>query len=282
MHWIVFLLFVCFSQFAFAQGKIYTKRAKIEDFPTKTTKVVLSGDSILDLALREEVRSRWRISPFEFCDSDEYEKISGDDSYYFLYLSVDKTSLAYLTLMKGGKGQSFLGKEGSIRLLSIPFAPSDLATGRELVFLPALIDIVQNYVEEAIISETKSYLGLAAYNGKLAKQRTKKIFVANEDLCRAIQKEEVPADVAPGIEAADDFTVDSLFNAGSRNALIAFCVAPSTVSRRARSYQFIVDARTHELYYYHSHSFTKPEQRGFLKKEIKYIRKEHAYRKKKK
>lgn len=279
---VILLLLLVMPQSARAQGKIYTRKTKIEDFPTKTTMVILSGDSILDLALREEVRRGWRISPFEFCDSDEYAAISSDENYYFLYLSEDKSSLAYLTLMKGGKGQSFLGKEGSLKVISIPFAAADMSTGRELVFLPALLDIVQNYVEEAITSETKAYLGLGVYNGHLIKQRGKTIFVANDDLCPALRKEDLPSSLAPGFVVADDYMVDSLFNAGAKDALIAFCVAPSAPSKRARSYQMIVDAQTHELYYINSHCYREASRRGFLKRELKYIRKQHAYRKKKK
>ena len=35
---------------AFAQGKVYTRKARIADFPTCTTKIVSGGDSFLDIA----------------------------------------------------------------------------------------------------------------------------------------------------------------------------------------------------------------------------------------
>ena len=53
---------------ASGQGKIYTRKMRLADFPTKTTKIVLEGNSFLELTLREEIAVHWRISPFDFCD----------------------------------------------------------------------------------------------------------------------------------------------------------------------------------------------------------------------
>lgn len=75
---------------AFAQGKVYTRKARIADFPTCTTKIVSGGDSFLDIAFRKEMSTRWRISPYEFCTQSEYEKLKSNNSLYFLYIGVDK------------------------------------------------------------------------------------------------------------------------------------------------------------------------------------------------
>lgn len=264
-----------------AQGNIYTKRARIADFPTKTTKVVLSGDELLDTALREEVRSRWRISPFEFCEIEEFEAGRERYGFYYLYISEDDSGLASLTLLKSGTGSSVFGKEGSVKVVSIPFCPSKLATGREFVFLPALIDIMQTYVEEAIMSERKCLFGLSSYNGSLAKAKHKTIYVAGEDLSGSTMPADSVYELAPGFVVTDDYTLDSLFTAGADDALIAFCISPAVHSKKARSHQLIVSADTHELYYINSHLFNKNGTRGFTPTEIRQIRKEHLYRKKK-
>lgn len=274
-------LFYAASPQAQAQGNIYTKRAQIADFPTRTTKVVLSGDELLDTALREEVKSRWRISPFEFCEMEDFEAGKNRYGFYYLYISEDDSGLASLTLFKSGKGSSFFGKEGSVEVVSIPFCPSKLATGREFVFLPALIDIMQSYVEEAIMSEQKCLFGLSSYNGMLAKAKHKTIYVAGDDLSGSTMPKDSVYELAPGFVVTDDYTLDSLFTAGAEDALIAFCISPATHSKKARSYQLIVSANTHELYYINYHRFQKSGSRGFTPAEIRQIRKEHLYRKKK-
>lgn len=274
-------LFTAVAPQAQAQGNIYTKRARIADFPTKTTKVVLSGDELLDTALREEVRSRWRISPFEFCETEEFEAGKDEYGFYYLYISEDDSGMASLTLLKSGTGSSIFGKEGSVEVVSIPFCPSNLATGREFVFLPALVDIMQTYVEEAIMSEQKCLFGLSSYNGSLAKVKHKTIYVAGEDLSNSPMPADSVYELGPGFIVTDDYSLDSLFTTGSEDALIAFCISPATHSKKARSYQMIVSADTHELYYINSHRFNKSGTRGFSPAEIRQIRKEHLYRKKK-
>ena len=47
-----------------AQAQIHTKKVKISDFTEKITKVVLTGNDFYDLSLQEEVKARWRVSPY--------------------------------------------------------------------------------------------------------------------------------------------------------------------------------------------------------------------------
>ena len=263
---------------AAGQGRIYTRRARLADFQTKTTKVVLSGDNLLDMALREEVRRRWRISPFEFCDPDDFEALKNEAAYYFLDLSQDKSGLAYMTLLKGGNDESFRSLEGKLEVVRIPFSPVTITSGRELVYISALIDIVQTFVEESLTNTAQNILGLSFYNGNLSQARKKKIYIARDDLDAGIAGRDSADVLAPGILAVDDFQADSLFGAGAREALVAFSIAPAAPSRRARCYNFLVAADTHDLYYYQSRRYDKPGKRGFSKSEIKAIRREHGYK----
>ena len=55
-----------------AQAQINTKKVKISDFTQKITKVVLTGNDFYDLSLQDEVKARWRVSPYEFCTWEEF------------------------------------------------------------------------------------------------------------------------------------------------------------------------------------------------------------------
>ena len=260
------------------QGRIYTRKARLADFQTKTTKVVLSGDNLLDIALREEVRRRWRISPFEFCDTEYFEANKGESSYYFLYLSQDNSGMAYLTLLKGGNNDSFRSLDGKLEVVRIPFSPVEITSGREFVYLSALLDIVQVFVEESLTNSASNILGLSYYNGNLSRARKKKIYIARDDLEISVPGRDSVDVLASGICAVDDFTADSLFTVGAPDALVAFSIAPASPSKRARCYNFIVAADTNDLYYFQSHPYRKNGQRGFSKREIKSIRREHGYK----
>ena len=75
------ILLPCLLQ---GQGQVYTRKARLEDFSTRTTKIVLSGLPMFDIVLKEEVSSRWRISPYEFCTFKEYERYKNRNLYYFM------------------------------------------------------------------------------------------------------------------------------------------------------------------------------------------------------
>ena len=68
----------------FAQAQIDTKKVKISDFPQKITKIVLTGNSLYDAILKDEVASRWRVSPYEFCTLNEFNEFKNKEDYYFL------------------------------------------------------------------------------------------------------------------------------------------------------------------------------------------------------
>ena len=67
-----------------AQAQIHTKKAKISDFTEKVTKIVLTGNDFFDLSLQDEVKARWRVSPYEFCTWEEFMNDRNSSDYYFL------------------------------------------------------------------------------------------------------------------------------------------------------------------------------------------------------
>ena len=108
---------------AAGQARINTKRVRLSDFTTLTTKVVTGGHPMLDAALQEEVAARWTLSPYEFCSPEEFEKLRESPKYYFLMLNRADGVLS-LTLFKGGKEstENHIGETfdvASIPLLSL-------------------------------------------------------------------------------------------------------------------------------------------------------------------
>ena len=68
----LFLTLLCTGLVLFAQGKVTTRKHLFADFSDKITKVVMSGNDIIDGVLRQEVVDQWTVSPFEFCSPAEY------------------------------------------------------------------------------------------------------------------------------------------------------------------------------------------------------------------
>ncbi len=88
------------------QARLNTKKIRIADFGTRTTKVVLGGNELTDAVLKEAVSAGWRISPFEFCTYEDFMELKDEpDQDFLLMASSDEAKyrgMATLTLMQGG------------------------------------------------------------------------------------------------------------------------------------------------------------------------------------
>ena len=134
----------------FGQVQITTRREKLKDFTSKTTKVVLTGDEFLDEAMKESVAATWTVSPYEFCTNDEFQKLKTDANFYFLmvvkgqFRRESEPGIDMLTLVKGGEGAD-ASINDMFEVVSFPLRPTEDPSGREFVLLPAFLKIIQSH-----------------------------------------------------------------------------------------------------------------------------------------
>ena len=241
-------LLLCCHTLSWGQAKVYTKKILLEDFPTKTVKVVLDGDSPLVMTVRSEIASRWRISPYEFCTSAEYDKIKNDNSFYFLRLMTEE-GIAFLDLSKGGVENNADRLLRPVDVARIPIAATGDLSGDEVIYMGAFIDVLQKFTEEAITSDKMGYIGLKYYN--LRKLQDKIVFV---DPDQAREK----------------------YQASEMNALISINIAPSEYTLKTKCYHMLISADTHEMYYYNEVKYKGPKDRNLSDIEIKSFENRHA------
>ena len=151
---------------AFGQGNVYTKKARLEDFTARTTRVVLTGQELFDAILKEEISSRWMISPYEFCTVTDYTRDRYTDLYYFIRFTFD-ADFTYMTLSKGGDPDAENQLKQGFDVVMIPIAPAEMTGGDELLYLPAYIDIMQTYIGKAMESDRVAYRGLKGLGSKV-------------------------------------------------------------------------------------------------------------------
>lgn len=162
LKYFALLAFLLLPLSSMGQGKVYTKSNRLADFPTKTTKVVLTGQPILDALLKAEFTSRWRISPYEFCDAEEFEKLRTGTLYYFVHFASDE-EFTYMYLTKGGPtGRNTDPLKKAMDVVDIPISAAGTPGSDELVYLPAFIDMIQEYVLKAMVSDRVAYAGIKA------------------------------------------------------------------------------------------------------------------------
>ena len=258
-----------------AQAQITTKKVKIEDFTQKVTKVVLNGNPFYDTSFKDEVAARWRISPYEFCTLEEFEGLKGNDSYYFLILTQGQfrketaPGLQFISLVKGGQGAD-KGIGDMLEVVSLPFASAEYPSGRELIFLPAFLDIIQSHTLEAMENDLNAYGGLSNTAQKLGKAGNMDIVISEDDLNSLVSKEMTDSE---GMTVTDEDDADSYMLDEVSGTLVSYVVAPSEPVKGSFCYKMLIDAQTHELYYYRKHKISPKAGAGFLPEDIERINK---------
>jgi hypothetical protein len=260
---------------AWGQAQITTKKVKISDFTQKVTKVVLSGNELIDIALQDEVTARWRISPYEFCTLEEFDRIKTNGDYYFLLVTRDRfkkdssPSIQFLTLVKGGKEASE-GIGEMLEVVSMPIASAQFPSGREIIFLPAFLNIIQEYTLDAMDKDTDAYGGLGNHTRRIPKSDNLSIVLSKGDLA-------VDSALLEGIKLGDGVTIaseeetDALMTDEAAGTIISYVVAPFDPQPGAFCYKMLIDTQAHRLYYYKRHRISEKAGAGFLKADLKRI-----------
>ena len=259
-----------------AQAQINTKKMKINDFTQKITKVVLNGNAFYDTVIKDEIAARWRISPYEFCTLEEFETIKEDDNYYFLMSTFGQfrketaPGLQFLTLVKGGKGAE-KGIDGMLEVVSFPFASAEYPSGREFVFLPAFLDIIQDHTLRSMEKDINGYGGLGNYSINIAKSDNMDIVFAEEDLSTLITESILVNIADKGIIVTDEDEADSFILDNAPATLVSYVAAPSEPVVGSYCYKMLIDSETHTLYYFKKHRITKKAGAGFLPEDLERI-----------
>ena len=257
-----------------AQAQINTKKVKISDFTEKITKVVLTGNDFYDIALQDEVKARWRVSPYEFCTWDEFQKDRNSSDFYFLlttssqFKKESEPGLDLLTLVKGGTGATI---NSMLEVVFIPFAPAEDPSGREMVFLPAFLDIIQKHALMSMEKDTDGYIGLSNNSMNIAKAKNMEFVFSEDDLSSEITREFRDLNFDSDMVITDEDSADDYMLENAPNTLVSYVVAPTDAQPGSFCYKMLINSETHELYYFRRHRITKKFGPGFLAEDIRRI-----------
>ncbi len=222
-----FLLFILLlhSFAGWGQLRIYTRSFMIQDLKSKPTKVVLNGSREFNSALRQEITSLWTITPFEFCTEAEYKKQMNNSDCYFLHTQTNK-GIVFLSLDRGGKKNDDDALKRPVTLLSIPIYGEQDSSGRELIYMPAFISIIQDYAEAALNSECAAYRGL-----KSIKKRMPRYYTLYTDRAKA----------------------DEAFASKYEDAASLLVISPDGKRIGKHRYEMIIGTSDYRLYHYAKH-----------------------------
>jgi hypothetical protein len=216
------------------------------------------------------------VSPYEICTLAEFETLKGSDQYYFLILTQgqfkkeSEPGIQFLTLVKGG-ADAAKGIDSMLEIATLPFAAADFPSGRELIFLPALLDIMQSYTLASIEKDFTSLGGLSAFASNIAKADNMSIAFSEDDLSDEITESLIESSFDKKMSVMDEDEVDELADGETPNTLVSYVIAPEEPAAGSFCYKLLIDTHTHELYYFRKHRIGKKLSSGFLAEDIKRI-----------
>lgn len=260
----------------FAQAQINTKKVKLGDFPEKTMKVVLTGNPMIDGVLQDEISSGWRISPYEFCTLDDFEKYKTSPDWYFMLLSKAQfkeeaePGIEFLTVVKGGE-KAAEGIDNMLDVCTFPVMPAQNPSGREIGFLPLIIETVQGYIGKAIKDDRVAYAGLGKYAAGIQGTAGMRVVFADSDVSGNMPQSVRDKAAAAGVEFVDADDADDILEAGDAGCVVSYTVAPDTPEFGSYCYKMLFGAGDHKLYYFKRQSVGRDGDCGFIASEINRV-----------
>ena len=246
------------------------------DLPARMTKVVLAGDnSMADLLLKDAIEKGWNISPFEFCDYEEFERIKCDTNYYFLMrINVEAkveggTGMEFVTFVKGDEKASE-GIDKMPELISLPMFDVNDKSGRVFSYMPAYVNIIQNYIQKIVDGRIYPALRLTIITNPIESATDKTILFAKDDI--AYEYTEKDIDRFGGmakVVSLDD--IDDALTDGEQGTLVSLVVAPAEPVNGSSCYKMLISSDTYELYYYRRHRISKSNGVGFIKEDLRRL-----------
>lgn len=268
----LFLPLVSFSQSPFPTG------SEIKQFTDSKTCVVLEdGNSAFNVYIKRAMEDSWKITPFEYIKTADFETRRTDPSCSFLLLTEtdfekDKSHTAYnyLNLLQG-KDVEEMDQMPEICAIPLSFAgEDDLEYGYKL---GAILSFIQKHAE--LISINPSLTGrryLKYYNNNIPRIPDKTILVKQEDLAPSINSaDKIRAIFKNRIEIVPEEEIMKAIREKTPNTLILHKVGPVGNKKSGYCFKMLIGTDDSEMYYYNQHLIDKSNPDGFLPADLKRI-----------
>lgn len=277
------LLLICLAAIsvsAFADRYV-ARHEDIKTFLGTTTYVVLENNpmSEYNIKIRESVERSWKITPYKFISSKEFDEMRSDIDKSFLVMlqvkfSNDKLEATYnflsVVLGAGVKKHTDLPDICSIPL-SYSTVPEDTYTYK----LESLIRFAQNHIK--MLNENPKLIKgniFKHYNKNAKSVKTKELWLLEKDLDKGIRsltdlRKAYPHNVK--IVTADD--IEKAIAERNTNVVFLHKVGPEGTRLQARCYKILLGAGDDQFYYFDYHTIDpKAKDDGFKAKDLKKLK----------
>lgn len=279
MKKVLFALFLAVIPVVLTGQAPFPSTAEIKQFLASKTCVVLEDDSFspYNAYIKQAVEEYWKLTPFEFIKTADFNKRRSDPSYSFILLTEtnfekdkSKSVFTFINLLQG---KDIYLIEDMPEICAIPLSS---ATAEDMEYgykLGAILSFMQKHAR--LIADDPSLTGrkyLKYYNKNVPQVVNKTILVAQEDLSPAINTiDRIKAIYSNKIEIVPEEAIVKAIREKTPNTLILHKVGP--VGERTSGYCFkmLIGTDDSDMYYYNQHTIDKSNPNGLLPADLKRL-----------
>jgi len=259
----------------------FPSKDEIKQFTVSKTCIVLEDNpfSSYNSFIKDAVKMYWKITPFEFIETKEFNVRRFDPSYSFVVLTQtnfekDKSNglFTFINLLQG-KDVNKLGEMPEICAIPLSFAGED---DFEYSYkLGAILSFMQKHAQ--MISDDPSLTGrkyLKYYNKFIPDVQGKTILVKQEDLAPEISTiEKIKAIYNNNIAIASEEDIVKAIEDKSPNTVILHKVGPVGDRNSGYCFKMLIGTDDANMYYYNQHMIDKSNPNGLLPADLKRLAK---------
>jgi hypothetical protein len=252
---------------------------EIKQFMASKTCVVLEDDSFssYNALIRKAMDEYWKITPFEYIKTADFNIRRSDPAYSFIVLTEtnferDKSHSVFnfINLVQG-KDVDKLGEMPEICAIPLSFAgEDDIEYGYKL---GAILSFIQKHA--VMISEDPSLTGrryLRYYNKNVPQVINKTILVNQEDLSPAINTiDKIKAIYQHDIKIVTEDDIVRAIEEKASGTLILHKVGPVGDRNSGYCFKMLIGTDDSEMYYYNQHLIDKANPNGLLPSDLKRL-----------
>ncbi len=273
----IFTLLFCFSLSIFAERNL----VRIEDvkaFLKTTTYVVLEDNptAAYNFKIQEAIEKSWKITPYKFITSKEFEKIRNDIDKSFLVLiqmkfDSDKMPAVY-NFMSLSMGAAVKKITDMPDICSLPLSYKDVPEDSYVYKIEGLIRFMQAHIK--LIEQNPALIKkniFDYYNKNTKDVKNKELWVIEDDIEKGTRElAQIRKNYAYTVKVVTADNIEKAIAEKNPNVIYLHKVGPSGTRLQARCYKILLGASDDQMYYFDFHD-AKSDGDGFLSSDFKKV-----------
>ncbi len=245
------------------------------------TYVVLEESQMSDFnfAIREVMANNWTLTQFEFIKDSEFEKLSSNENYSFLYTSLlnfekDKTESRYvfIHLSLGGANLTI---DDLRDMVSVPLAYFGTDAENYIYKLGTIVRFMQNHIN--LINEKPELISnniFKFYNDNIKDIHSKTLYLVQDELSAAISTPARIKAIYPyKFKIVTREEINQAIEDSNEDIVFLHKVGPEGKRSEARCYKIVIGAADANFYYFDYHMVTGKNPDGLLESDLKKMAK---------